>query len=40
MKVFGARPTDIAGDEGAVASGEVVALDSEGVLGPPCAVAS
>jgi methionyl-tRNA formyltransferase len=32
VKLFGARPTDIAGDEGGVATGQVVALDDAGML--------
>lgn len=32
VKLFGARPTDLAGDEGPVAYGQVIAIDSEGML--------
>ncbi|HUF29843.1 MAG TPA: methionyl-tRNA formyltransferase [Gemmatimonadaceae bacterium] len=32
LKMFGARATEIAGDEGAVAFGQVVALDGDGLL--------
>jgi methionyl-tRNA formyltransferase len=31
-KLFGARPTDIAGDEGGVAFGQVISIDAEGML--------
>jgi methionyl-tRNA formyltransferase len=32
VKLFGARPTDIAGDEGGVAFGQVISMDAEGML--------
>jgi methionyl-tRNA formyltransferase len=32
VKLFGARPTDIAGDEGGVAFGQVISIDAEGML--------
>jgi methionyl-tRNA formyltransferase len=32
VKLFGARPTDIAGDEGDVAYGQVIAIDADGML--------
>jgi methionyl-tRNA formyltransferase len=32
VKLFGARSTDIAGDEGGVATGQIVAIDSSGML--------
>ena len=32
VKLFGGRPTDIAGDEGGVAFGQVLAIDADGML--------
>ena len=32
VKLFGARPTDIAGDEGGVDFGQVISIDAEGML--------